>query len=44
MDKIVRVSLLNIPSIVCIIAAACLAFYGMSGWGWFLLIGVLVLH
>ena len=32
-----------LPSIVCFAAAGYLASKGMSGWGWFLFVGVLAL-
>ena len=42
MTDFLRVTARNLPAIVCAIAAAILALYGMNGWGWFLLVAVLL--
>ncbi len=33
----------NLFSLLCVIAAACLAAAGADGWGWFLFVGVITL-
>jgi len=32
-----------LPSAICMIAAAYLAYKGIDGWGWFLAVGVILL-
>jgi hypothetical protein len=32
----------NLASIACVISAAVLAFHGISGWGWFLFLALLL--
>jgi hypothetical protein len=36
--------LVNLVSIICIIAAAYTAYLGVDGWGWFLFVGALCAH
>lgn len=36
--------LANIPATVCFITAGVLAYHGSEGWGWFLLVGLMVAH
>ena len=36
--------LINLVSIVCIIAATYTAYLGVDGWGWFLFVGAMCAH
>ena len=36
-----KLFVLNLPAMICYIAAGVLAFSGIVGWGWFLFIGLL---
>jgi hypothetical protein len=36
--------LVNLVSIICIIAAAYIASLGVDGWGWFLFVGAICAH
>jgi hypothetical protein len=41
-NQLISLFIVNIPAICCFIAAAVLAFYGISGWGWFLFAALLI--
>lgn len=44
MNKYWSVVIVNIPALICYVAAFGLAYSSLSGWGWFLFIGLLISH
>lgn len=40
--RYLAIMLIVAPASICAIAAAVLAFHGMAGWGWFLLIACML--